>query len=339
VFLGAGIALQFVLDGMMEPEKIVTVIATTAAFIVIVTVFPVWIVPIAFIALSWAGMYMKIGGNFYPLYFCFAAGLIVSPSFQLVQHWDKVVVLRLGKFKKVKGPGLFLLFPFIDRITGFVDTRIRVTDFRAEKMLTMDTVPVDIDALCFWMVWDTKKAILEVENFLEAVILSAQTALRDGIGKHELSDLLSEREHIGREIQQILDAKTNPWGITILSIEMTDIIIPKDLEDALSRKAQAERERQSRVILGEAEIEVADKFKEAAKRYKDDPTALHLRAMNMIYEGIQKQGSIMLIPSQALDTMSLGATLGALALQRDRNIVLPGENNSREDDSSNKGGK
>jgi regulator of protease activity HflC (stomatin/prohibitin superfamily) len=321
ICLAAGIVVQFLTEGMLEQLKLVSFIVSTIMAMFMLTIFKVWNVVILFIIASWAGMYIRIGGNFYPLYISLVAGLVFAPSFQLVQHWDKVVVLRLGKFRKVHGPGLFFLFPFIDRITGFIDTRIRVTDFRAEKMLTTDTVPVDVDALCFWMVWDAKKAVLEVENFLEAVILSAQTALRDGIGKHELSDLLSDREHIGREIQQILDAKTNPWGITILSIEMTDIIIPKNLEDALSKRAQAERERQSRVILGDAEIAVADKFREAAKRYETNPTALHLRAMNMIYEGLKKQGSIMLIPSQALDSMSLGASIGAFALGKSDELL------------------
>ena len=196
-----------------------------------------------------------------------------------------------------------------------MDTRIRATDFSAEKTLTKDTVPVHVDAIAFWMVWDVKKAILEVESFIEAVVLSAQTALRDAIGKHELATLLSERDRLGKEIKVTLEAKTNPWGITILSIEIRDIIIPKELEDAMSKQAQAERERQSRVILGTAEVEISKKFEEASKRYVDNPTALHLRAMNMIYEGLRKNGSIILLPSNALESMSLGTVLGVTALE------------------------
>jgi len=303
------------------------------------TVFPMWIVVIQFIILFWIGMYMKVSGNFYPLFGFITGGLILSPAFQLVQHWDKVVILRFGKFRKVCGPGLFVLFPIIDRVTSFIDTRIRATDFSAEKTLTADTVPVHVDALCFWMVWDAKKSVLEVENFVEAVVLSAQTALRDSIGKHELADLLSEREQLGKEIQQALDSKTNSWGITILSIEITDIIIPKELEDAMSRRAQAERERQSRVILGAAEVEVAEKFEQASQKYKDNPTALHLRAMNMIYEGLKKHGSIMLLPSSALESMSLGTTLGALALSKDQGKTISTDKSVKDEISEDKGGK
>jgi regulator of protease activity HflC (stomatin/prohibitin superfamily) len=317
VFIGGGIAVQILTQGPLDPEILAGVVFGTIVAGGLLTIFSMWVAVIQFIVLFWVGMYMKIGGNFYPLYGFIAGGLLLSPAFQLVQHWDKVVILRFGKFRKSRGPGLFVLFPIIDRVTAFVDTRIRATDFSAEKTLTVDTVPVHVDALCFWMVWDARKAVLEVENFVEAVVLSAQTALRDGIGKHELADLLAEREHIGKEIQEVLDAKTNSWGITILSIEITDIIIPRELEDAMSKRAQAERERQSRVILGKAEVEVAEKFEEASKRYENNPTALHLRAMNMIYEGLKKNGSIMLLPSTALESMSLGSTLGALALGKD----------------------
>ena len=225
----------------------------------------------------------------------------------MAHHWEKAVILRLGRFHRLRGPGLFWLPPVLDRVARFVDTRIRATDFSAEKTITMDTVPVHVDALAFWMIWDAQKAVLEVENFIEAVVLSAQTALRDAIGRNELAALLSERERLGQEIQQVLDRKTNPWGITILSIEITDILIPKELEDAMSKRAQAERERQSRVILGEAEREVAAKFVEAARIYEANPTALQLRGMNMIYEGIRQHGTIVLLPSGALSSMSLEA--------------------------------
>jgi len=243
-------------------------------------------------------------------------GFFVSASVQLVLHWDKVVVLRMGRFRRVYGPGLHYLLPLVDRIAEFIDTRIRATDFSAEKTLTRDTVPVHVDALAFWMIWDAKHAVLEVENYIEAVILSAQTALRDAIGKHELSSLLSEREELGKEIQQALDAKTNPWGVSILSIEITDIIIPKELEDSLSKQAQAQREKQSRIILAAAEVEIAKQFEEAAVMYAHNPTALQLRAMNMVYEGIRQNNSMMLMPASILDNMNLGTVLGSAALQK-----------------------
>jgi len=339
IFLGAGIAVQIITQEAMNAEILAGIVIGTIIAGGFLTVFPMWIVVIQFIILFWIGMYMKVSGNFYPLFGFITGGLILSPAFQLVQHWDKVVILRFGKFRKVCGPGLFVLFPIIDRVTSFIDTRIRATDFSAEKTLTADTVPVHVDALCFWMVWDAKKSVLEVENFVEAVVLSAQTALRDSIGKHELADLLSEREQLGKEIQQALDSKTNSWGITILSIEITDIIIPKELEDAMSRRAQAERERQSRVILGAAEVEVAEKFEQASQKYKDNPTALHLRAMNMIYEGLKKHGSIMLLPSSALESMSLGTTLGALALSKDQGKTISTDKSVKDEISEDKGGK
>ena len=204
----------------------------------------------------------------------------------------------------------------VDRIAEFIDMRIRATDFSAEKTLTKDTVPVHVDALSFWMIWDAKRAILEVEDYTEAVILSAQTALRDSIGKHPLSSLLSEREELGREIQQALDAKTNPWGVSILSVEITDIIIPKELEDSLSKQAQAEREKESRIILGAAEVEIAKKFTEASAQYANDPIALQLRSMNMVYEGIRQNNSMMLMPASILDHMDFGAVMGTAAMQK-----------------------
>ena len=337
IFLGAAISVQTLLVGSMHPLKLVIVAVSSLFAAGMLTIVPMWSVVIQFIALAWISLYAGFGGNFYPLFSLITAGLILSPSLQLVQHWDKVVILRFGKFRKSRGPGLFLLFPFIDRITAFIDTRIRATDFSAEKTLTKDTVPVNVDALAFWMIWDARKAVLEVENFVEAVVLSAQTALRDAIGKHELAELLSERDRLGKEIQTHLDAKTNAWGITILSIEFTDIIIPRELEDAMSRQAQAERERQSRVILGTAEVEVAEKFEKAAEKYRDNPTALHLRAMNMVYEGIRKNGSIMLLPSTALESMSLGTVLGSAALAKNKEMLpgnTTGEDKQTTDDSS-----
>jgi regulator of protease activity HflC (stomatin/prohibitin superfamily) len=285
-------------------------------FAAVASIFPVWNVMIKQLAAGWLVVIALLGISYLPLLAAVSVGFFIAPCFQLAQQWEKAIILRFGKFRRHKGPGLFLILPVAERIAEFVDTRIRSTDFKAETTLTRDTVPVNVDAIAFWMIWDPKKAILELETFLDAVILSAQTALRDAIGKHELATLLSERDRLGKEIQEILEAKTSPWGITILSIEIRDIIIPKELEDAMSKRAQAERERQSRVILGTAEVEIAEKFEKAAERYKNNPTALHLRAMNMLYEGIKKSGSIILVPSNALETMSLGTVLGTTALEK-----------------------
>lgn len=244
-----------------------------------------------------------------------AAGLI-APCIQIAYQWEKAVMLRFGKFRGLRGSGLFHLLPVIDKVANYVDQRIRVTDFRAETTLTKDTVPVNVDAIAFWMVWDAEKCVLEVENYKDAVSLSAQTGLRNAIGKHELGAMLSRRDKLGGEIQQVLDAKTNAWGITVQSVEIRDIIIPKGLEDAMSRKAQAERERQSRIILSKAETEIAKKFSDASVYYKDNPAALHLRAMNMVFEGLKQKGSMIIVPSTAVETMGLGALGGLTAFDR-----------------------
>jgi regulator of protease activity HflC (stomatin/prohibitin superfamily) len=253
-----------------------------------------------------------------PGYGPFIAAVLVAlatgPCWQVIAQWDKAVVLRLGKFHKVRGPGLFFLAPLVDRCTAVVDTRIRVTDFSAEKILTRDTVPIHVDALAFWMIWDAQRAILEVEDYLEAVTLSAQTALRDSVGKYSLTTLLSERETLYKEIQSILDAKTNPWGITILSVEFVDIQLPKDLEDVMSRQAQAEREKKARLLLAEAEFDVSKKFVAAAEAYRGNPEALNLRAMNMVYDAMKARGSMVLLPSNALQSMNLGSVLGTAGL-------------------------
>ena len=316
VFLGAGIIIKMASGPAGFTEEYVGIAVGTMAAAFILTLFPLWISVVQLIILSWLLMYAFLSVNFYPLFLLLSFGFIFSSCFELIYQWDKAVVLRMGKFRDVHGPGLFLLVPFIDRIADFVDTRIRATDFSAEKTLTSDTVPVHVDGICFWMIWDAKRAILEVQNFTEAVTLSAQTALRDSIGHHDLNTLLTERETLYKEIQSILDAKTNPWGITILSIEFTDITIPQGLEDAMSKKAQAEREKQSRIILGTAEIEISKKFAEASENYKDNETALHLRAMNMIYEGIRQKGSMILLPASALDTMNLGTVMGTTAMAK-----------------------
>ena len=245
-----------------------------------------------------------------------ALAAILSCVVQVASQWEKAILLRLGRYRGLRGPGLFVILPFVDRIEAFVDQRVRATDFRAERILTLDTVPVYVDAISFWLVWNAEKAVLEVADYAHAVILSAQAALRDAVGKHELNDLLSSREKLCDEIQQRVDEKTNAWGITIQSIEITDVVIPESLEEAMSKRAQAERERQARVILSTAEIEVAEKFAIAAEQYRDDPVALHLRAMNMVYEGIRQNGSMILVPSSALETMNLGSIAGVTALAR-----------------------
>ncbi|MDC7226364.1 MAG: SPFH domain-containing protein [Spirochaetales bacterium] len=314
IFVAVGVFIQLQLFPDSEIESIVQLTAGLFFGGVLMALLPIWLFSIVIIAAIWINLLAFFSLDFWPLAALGSIGILVSASVELVYQWDKVVILRAGKFRKVHGPGLFILLPLLDRTAAYVDTRIRATDFSAEKTLTVDTVPVHVDALCFWMIWDAQKAVLEVENYLEAVTLSAQTALRDSIGKHDLASLLSEREELGREIQQALDSKTNPWGVSIMSVEITDIIIPKELENAMSKQAQAERERQSRVILSNAEVEIAEKFELAAEKYSNNPTAFQLRAMNMVYEGLRQNNSMMLMPSSALDNMNLGTVLGTQAM-------------------------
>ena len=245
-----------------------------------------------------------------------ALALLISTSVQIAYQWERAVVLRFGKFRALRPSGLFAMVPVVDKVAQFVDQRIRVTDFSAETTLTADTVPVNVDAIAFWMVWDAQKSVLEVEEFEQAVILSAQTALGNAIGKNDLATLLSERDRLGSEIQRLLDGKTSAWGITTQDVEIRDIVIPKGLEDAMSRQAQAERERQSRIILGTAETEIAEKFAAASNHYQDNPVALHLRAMNMVYEGLRQKGSMIIVPSTAVESMGLGALGGLTAFGR-----------------------
>ncbi|UCG87511.1 MAG: slipin family protein [Gemmatimonadota bacterium] len=242
--------------------------------------------------------------------------VLVAPAIQIAYQWERAVLLRFGKFRCLKKSGLFLVVPVIDKVAQFVDQRIRVTDFTAETTLTADTVPVNVDAIAFWMVWDAQKAVLEVEHFDDAVVLSAQTALRNAIGKNDLAVLLSERDRLGHEIQKLLDEKTSAWGVTTQAVEIRDIIIPKNLEDAMSRQAQAERERQSRIILGTAETEIAEKFAKASEHYRGNAVALHLRAMNMVFEGLRQKGSMIIVPSTAVETMGLGALGGLTSFGR-----------------------
>jgi len=241
-------------------------------------------------------------------------GLYLLFAIKVIQQWEKVALLRLGRYVGLRGPGIFHIIPVVETLSPFVDQRVRVSNVTAESTLTRDTVPVNVDAIVFWLVWNAEKAILEVENFLDAINLSAQTALRESIGRHELAQMITERETLGRELQRILDEKTNPWGITVQSVEVRDVRIPQGLEDAMSRQAQAERERQARIILGQAETEISEKFVQAAAAYTENPTALHLRAMNMLYEAIKEKGSMVIVPSSAVETMGLGGTLATASL-------------------------
>jgi regulator of protease activity HflC (stomatin/prohibitin superfamily) len=243
-------------------------------------------------------------------------GLYLLNAIKVVRQWEKAVKLRFGRYVGLRNPGLCLIIPIVETLSQFVDQRVRVASVSAETTLTRDTVPVNVDAIIFWMVWNAEKAILEVENYEEAITMSAQTALRESIGRHELHQALAEREMLGEELQKMLDVKTNPWGITVQSVEIRDVQIPAQLQDAMSREAQAERERRARVILGTAETEIADKFASAALTYKDNPVALHLRAMNMLYEAIKEKGSMVIVPSSAVETMGLGGSLATASLAK-----------------------
>lgn len=250
----------------------------------------------------------------YPIIAGILVGISILLTLRVARQWQKVAVLRLGKYRGLRGPGMFFIIPIVDTLSRVVDQRVRVASVTAESTLTRDTVPVNVDAAVFWMVWNAEKAILEVEDFVQAVTMSAQTALRESIGRHELSQLITDRESLGRELQKILDEKTNPWGVTVQSVEIRDVQIPQALEDAMSRQAQAERERQARIILGQAEKEIAHKFSEAAEMYAGNPTALHLRAMNMLYEAVKERGAMVIVPSSAVETMGLGGTLATASL-------------------------
>jgi hypothetical protein len=237
---------------------------------------------------------------------------------KVAQQWERAIVLRLGRFVGLRGPGLFWIVPFIDTVSSWIDQRTITTSFAAEQTLTSDTVPVNVDAVLFWMVHDAQKAALEVQDYAGAVSWAAQTALRDIIGRTGLTDLLRGRERIEGELQLLIDARSNPWGITVQSVEMRDVVIPSELQDAMSREAQAAREKQARIILGQAEVEIAHSFELASRSYHDNPTALHLRAMNMLYEGLKEKGALMLIPSSAVESMSMGGMLGAAALRQQK---------------------
>ena len=243
-------------------------------------------------------------------------GFLFAQAPKIARQWERAVVLRLGRYVGLRGPGLFWIIPFVDTVSAWVDQRVITTSFAAEETLTSDTVPVNVDAVLFWMVYDPEKAALEVQNYPQAVSWAAQTALRDIIGRTSLTDLLRGRERIEDELQQLIDERSNPWGVTVQSVEMRDVIIPAALQDAMSREAQAAREKQARIILGQAEVEIAHSFETAARSYRDNPTALHLRAMNMLYEGLKEKGALMLVPSSAVESMGMGGLLGAAALRQ-----------------------
>jgi regulator of protease activity HflC (stomatin/prohibitin superfamily) len=244
----------------------------------------------------------------------FLLAIIISAAIKIADQWEKAVVLRLGKFQSLRGPGLFFIIPVIDSVAYWIDNRVISTSFTAEKTLTKDTVPVDVDAVLFWKVLDAKKAALEIAEYRNAINWASQTALRDVIGKTMLSEMLEGRDKMSAQLQKIIDDRTEPWGVNVISVEVKDVNIPSSLQDAMSMQAQAERERQARVILGDSERQVAEKFGEAAKTYADNPTALHLRAMNMLYEGLKTNSTIVIVPSSALETMQLGGLAGMTSL-------------------------
>jgi regulator of protease activity HflC (stomatin/prohibitin superfamily) len=251
-----------------------------------------------------------------PLLIGIFIGLYLLHAIKVIQQWEKVALLRVGHYVGLRGPGIFFIIPVLETLSPYIDQRVRVTSVMAESTLSRDTVPVDVDAIIFWLVWNAEKATLEVENYLDAITMSAQTALRESIGRHELAQMITEREMLGRELQRILDEKTTPWGITVQSVEVRDVRIPAGLQDAMSRQAQAERERQARIILGQAETEISENFVKAAEAYSSNPTALHLRAMNMLYEAIKERGSMVIVPSSAVETMGLGGSLATASLAK-----------------------
>jgi len=259
-----------------------------------------------------------VARNPIPLIVMAVVGVIGMQAPKIAQQWERAVVLRLGRYVGLQGPGLFWILPFVDTVSSWIDQRTITTSFAAEQTLTSDTVPVNVDAVLFWMVHDAQKAALEVQDYQQAVSWAAQTGLRDIIGRTALTELLRGRERIENELQQLIDERSNPWGITVQSVEMRDVVIPSALQDAMSREAQAAREKQARIILGEAEMEIAHSFQEAAKAYQHNPVALHLRAMNMLYEGLKEKGALMLIPSSAVESMGMGGLMGAAALAQQK---------------------
>ncbi len=285
----------------METKNLFNVISTT-----------VIIVASAILALLF---YLKIIDIFYLIGLWILAALIAS-SIKIADQWEKAVQLRMGRYVGLKGPGIFFIWPILDKVIDYIDQRVRVTDFKADQTLTKDTVPVNVVAVLYWTVWDVEKAALEVQDYQTAIQYIAQTGLRDIIGKHELAELLQDRDKIAEDLQKLLDENTNPWGITCQTVGIKDITIPQGLSDAMSKQAQAERERKARVILGTAETEIAEKFAKASESYMNNPVALQLRAMNLIGEGLKEKGSMIIVPSSALDMMNLGGMGGIAALSQ-----------------------
>jgi regulator of protease activity HflC (stomatin/prohibitin superfamily) len=325
-----GLVIHLVVFGFSF-EAVVLAIGSALSLAILLRLSQVWESVVILATIASICIYLELRPESPILLAAALLAALISPSVQIAYQWERAVLLRFGRFQGMKPSGLFIIIPVVDKVAQFVDQRIRVSDFSAETTLTSDTVPVNVDAIAFWMVWDAQKAVLEVENFGEAVVLSAQTALRNAIGQNDLGVLLSERDRLGQEIQKLLDERTSSWGITTQAVEIRDIIIPKGLEDAMSRQAQAERERQSRIILGTAETEIAEKFATASRHYQDNPTALHLRAMNMVYEGLRQKGSMIIVPSTAVETMGLGAMGGLTAFGQaaeqnlDEETALPTE--------------
>jgi regulator of protease activity HflC (stomatin/prohibitin superfamily) len=270
---------------------------------------------------DWLVALVFVLGTLVALYFMFAL--------KIANQWEKAIVLRFGKFRGLKGPGVFWIVPVVDTVPAWIDHRVMVTPFNAEKTLTKDTVPVDVDAVLFWVVWDAEKAALEVEDYRVAIAWAAQTALREIIGQMDLAAILVGRAAMDAELQKIIDERTTPWGVTVQSVEIRDVVIPEALEDAMSRQAQAERERQARVILGESEEQIADSFRRASLAYLDNPTALHLRAMNMLFEGLKERGALVIVPSSAVDTMNLGGLAGVTSLAGMAPQVMPAKDSDQ----------
>lgn len=295
---------------MAKIEEIKAAVPDVRVNVMTGIVFLVIFIPGVILAVSWKNPVVMVA-------FLLVA-LIAAMSPRIAKQWEKAIVLRLGKFVGLRGPGLFWVVPLIDTVSMYIDQRVITTSFAAEQTLTSDTVPVNVDAVLFWMVYDAEKAALEVQQYQDAVSWASQTALRDIIGRTYLTDLLRGREKIEEELQKLIDTRSNPWGVTVQSVEMRDVIIPDALQDAMSREAQAAREKQARVILGQAEVEIAKLFKVASESYHGNPTALHLRAMNMLYEGLKEKGALMLVPSSAVESMGMGGLLGAAAMRQQK---------------------
>ena len=303
-------------DEAKRQAKMVNGVSLAVFFILGALIIAIGLVMSEVLGISdvWVGAFIVIG-TLISTYILFAL--------KIADQWEKAVVLRFGRFSGLKGPGRFWIIPIVDTIPRWIDHRVMVTPFNAEKTLTKDTVPVDVDAVLFWMVWDAEKAALEVEDYRSAIAWAAQTALREIIGQMELADILVGRAKMDDDLQKIIDARTTPWGVSVQSVEIRDVIIPEALEDTMSRRAQAERERQARVILGESEEQIAQSFRRASQAYSDNPTALHLRAMNMLFEGLKEKGAMIIVPSSAVETMNLGAMTGLTALAQQGSALPP----------------